>query len=151
MSLIKQYNKNELQKIANESNSYRDMLKKIGYHTYNGSNHKTLKKAIAKYDIDISHFDTKKIIRTQRTEDNVFCKNSTATQKILRTWFIKGNYVEYKCDKCGLKDVWMNEKITLQLDHINGDNHDNRLSNLRWLCPNCHSQTSTYCGKSSHK
>lgn len=151
MSLIEQYNKKELQQIANESNSYRDMLKKIGYRTYNGSNHKTLKKAIIKYNIDVSHFYTNKIIHTQRTEDNVFCKNSTATQKVLRSWFVKGNYIEYKCDKCGLKSVWMNEKLTLQLDHINGDNHDNRLNNLRWLCPNCHSQTSTYCGKSSHK
>lgn len=45
----------------------------------------------------------------------------------------------------------MNKKITLQLDHINGINNDNRVENLRFLCPNCHSQTSTYTGKNTKK
>lgn len=81
-----------------------------------------------------------------RTEENVFCKGSTASQKVLRDWYKKGNYVPYKCDCCGISE-WQGKKLALQLDHINGDNHDNRLENLHWLCPNCHSQTDTFCGK----
>ena len=50
----------------------------------------------------------------------------------------------YECVKCGNKGEWMGEKLSLQLDHINGNNKDNRLDNYRWLCPNCHSQTETW-------
>ena len=47
--------------------------------------------------------------------------------------------------------VWLDEPITLQLDHINGINNDHRIENLRILCPNCHSQTSTYAGKNNRE
>lgn len=50
---------------------------------------------------------------------------------------------EYKCIECDLNE-WMNKKLTLQLDHINGNIKDNNLKNLRWLCPNCHSQTENW-------
>jgi len=51
------------------------------------------------------------------------------------------------CEFCGIGPSWNDKSLTLQLDHINGVNTDNRLENLRILCPNCHSQTDTWCGK----
>jgi 5-methylcytosine-specific restriction endonuclease McrA len=51
---------------------------------------------------------------------------------------------EYTCNSCGIFE-WQGKKLTLHLDHINGMHDDNRLANLRLLCPNCHSQTETYC------
>ena len=116
--------------------SYRDVIKKVGYTTVSGGNTKTVRSRIEKYGIDTNHFSNNGAMI--RTEENVFCKDSTASQKVLREWFKKGNYVPYKCDCCGITE-WQGKELVLQLDHKNGNNHDNRLENLHWLCPNCHS------------
>lgn len=52
-----------------------------------------------------------------------------------------------RCVVCGLEDHWLGSEITLEIDHINGRHNDNRPENLRLLCPNCHSQTETYCAR----
>lgn len=51
---------------------------------------------------------------------------------------------ELKCEGCGLSDKWQGKQITLEVDHIDGDNTHNNITNLRFLCPNCHSQTETF-------
>jgi hypothetical protein len=52
----------------------------------------------------------------------------------------------YRCAWCDIA-AWRGQTLVLHLDHINGVSNDNRLANLRWLCPNCHSQTDTYCNR----
>ncbi len=52
-----------------------------------------------------------------------------------------------QCAECGVSSIWNGKRLVLQLDHINGSNRDNRIENLRLLCPNCHSQTDTYAGR----
>ena len=59
---------------------------------------------------------------------------------------VKEGYKEYKCEKCGISD-WNNENISLELNHIDGFNGNHSLNNLELLCPNCHSQTTTYRNK----
>jgi hypothetical protein len=56
----------------------------------------------------------------------------------------------HKCENCK-NEFWMNEKIPIQLDHIDGNCDNNEDNNLRLLCPNCHSLTETYGGKNKHK
>lgn len=59
---------------------------------------------------------------------------------------LRAGIFENKCSECGITE-WLGKPINIQLDHINGDCSDHRLANLRMLCPNCHSQTDTWCGK----
>jgi predicted RNA-binding Zn-ribbon protein involved in translation (DUF1610 family) len=55
--------------------------------------------------------------------------------------------VAYMCGACRLEPLWQGQHLTLVIDHVNGDWLDNRLPNLRFLCPNCHAQTATWCRK----
>ena len=56
-----------------------------------------------------------------------------------------------KCLHCGVEEFWNGKPLSFQLDHIDGDNTNNSRANLRILCPNCHSQTETYCGRNVKK
>ena len=83
--------------------------------------------------------------------EDILIQNSPITRKVLINYLAKYNVLEYKCAICGNKGEWNGVSLTLQIDHINGIRDDNRKENLRWLCPNCHSQTDTYTGKNKTK
>lgn len=78
-------------------------------------------------------------------------ENSTYSNMTkFKSRLIKANLIEYKCSCCGITE-WNGKPLTLQLHHINGNNRDNRLENLTFLCPNCHSQTDNFSGKNAEK
>jgi hypothetical protein len=147
-SLVDNYTEDELRLIVNSSKSMKEVVGKLGYKTKNGSNHKTVIKRLNKYNISTNHFESAK--PTERTFENVFCINSTAVQSTLRRWY-KKLFDDSKCEICGQNKLWNGKELTLILDHINGDNHDNRLFNLRWICPNCDSQLPTFTGRNNKK
>lgn len=142
MALIDKYSKSELEELAQQSNSLRELIVKAGYSTPSGNNGKTVKKRLEKFGISTEHFGTMADKPMIRTTDNVFMENSTASQATLRRWYEKED-IEYQCVICGQDNEWQGKPLTLILDHINGINNDNRLENLRWVCPNCNQQLET--------
>jgi 5-methylcytosine-specific restriction endonuclease McrA len=64
----------------------------------------------------------------------------------LKKRLVKEGIKENRCEICDITE-WNNKPISMQLDHIDGNSHNHKLENLRMTCPNCHSQTDTYCGK----
>ena len=79
--------------------------------------------------------------------DQIFKKDSKITQKVLRGYVERHNLIKYQCKICGCNGIWQNGVIQLELHHIDGDNTNNELSNLEYLCPNCHALTENYRGK----
>lgn len=68
-------------------------------------------------------------------------EGDSISHKSARTYLTR--FIEYSCSTCGISE-WNGKEITLQIDHIDGDNCNNNKSNIRWLCPNCHTQTETW-------
>ena len=141
MSKLDNYSNEKFEQLVKEAKSYRDLVLKLGYSTNSSSVYEAVKKRVSENNLDTSHFSS--VQGVKRTEENVFCENSTAAQKTLREWFVKGDYQKYICSICGQPPEWQGKPLTLILDHINGNNKDNRLENLRWVCPNCNQQLDT--------
>lgn len=142
---IDKWTKQELEEIVNSSQTMTEVCFKIGYSSYSTTNWKAITDRFKELNID-------KILNNKnftRTEQEVFCKNSLVSQHCLRDRYKKINPPK-SCAICGIVN-WQNKPLTLRLDHINGIHNDNRLENLRWLCPNCDSQLDTYCGNNQKK
>lgn len=148
---ISNYSKNEIVNILNSSKSFKEVLIKLGYSTNGSGAYTSLKNQIKKLGIIIPkyHYYGEGGNRKKIDINLILVENSTFSRHNLKKRLIKEKLIEYKCSECGCGDIWNNKKISLQLEHKNGINNDNRLENLTFLCPNCHSQSETYSGKNS--
>lgn len=150
ISKVYQVSNEEFQNIIQQANSYSDCLRALGLGTNGGSSTDTLKRRIAELDCDISHFGKKEKTQSPQARyslDEILIENSTyANISRLKERLVREGRLEYKCQNCGIKE-WQSKPLSLHLDHINGKNNDHRIENLRFLCPNCHSQTDTYAGR----
>lgn len=150
-----------LKRLVAESRSLAAVLTQLSLAT-EGRAHHELKRRLAELDIDTSHFTGQAWSRGYTSEthpslresgkkrgyadDVVFVENSTPINgpNLVKRLVARG--VHYACAICGLSE-WCDRPLVLHIDHIHGINNDNRVENLRLLCPNCHSQTATYCNK----
>lgn len=163
-SKIRNISKEKLQKILDISTSLSNALTIIGFKT-KGYNRKTLKKIIEEYKLDLSNMkeNYKKMIeknsnlisnfKKKKVDEYklIFCENSKIKRYTIKNIIIREKLLKFQCNLCGNKGNWQKLKLVLQLDHKNGISDDYRLENLRFLCPNCHSQTDTYAGKNKNK
>jgi hypothetical protein len=119
-----------------------------------GGNYKTLHHKIKSWEIDTSHFTGKgwnvglKFKPNKETPiKEILVENSNyVTGTKLKKRLFKEGLKQEICEMCGINE-WNGQKLVLEIDHINGNNLDHRIENIRILCPNCHSQTPTNKGK----
>jgi hypothetical protein len=136
-----------------ESENYTQVIIKLGLRPA-GGNGETVRTNITRLGLDTQHFTNTSQLRGLRehvqkhtwTDDEVFCRKSQANRRMVRMRLLKHG-MKYVCNECDQTPMFRGKPLTLQLDHINGVWNDHRVENLRFLCPNCHSQTETFCGR----
>lgn len=126
-----------------ESTNLSEVFRNLNVRRSGGS-YDFAQRCIKEWNVDITHF-----AKPSNPLDRLTVRPNQPKGD-LRGYLLKIGR-EYKCEECGLTDTWNNKKITIQVDHINGINYDHRPENLRFLCPNCHSQTDTFCWKNVKK
>lgn len=148
------YTEEEFRVAVRDSFSIRNVLKKIGVQP-TGGNYDVAHRMISRMGIDTSHFTGQGHLKGR----NHNWAKKTATKDILvenylggvpthklKLRLVKEGVIERKCYKCGISE-WRGQQLSLELEHKNGNRHDNRIENLSLLCPNCHSLTPTYRGR----
>jgi len=142
----------EFKQLIANSRTYTDVLSYWGLKNEGGSFHR-LKARIIADNIDDTHISSVNIgikawRQKGRTIEEYLVKDGPRIKgQELKRRLIKAGLKFDFCEECGQEPIWNNRTLVLQLDHINGDKTDNRIENLRILCPHCHSQTDTFAGK----
>lgn len=145
----KKKTKNELELIVSESKTLAEVMRKLGYSSNRGNSIKGLKQYFDELGIDYSKFSNNFFTYSHPINEleDILVENCSYTNMTrLKKRILKAGLLKNECYICGISE-WQDKPLVLQLDHINGNNRDNRIENLRLLCPNCHSQTDTWCGK----
>lgn len=146
------YTKEILEPIVAKSNSYSDVVRNLGLKMAGGtSNH--IKNRIKQFGISTDHFDPwaykYRPSSKKKHADEIFIILPSGSHRPksyqLRNALIEVG-VKYACSECGISE-WMNKKIVLEIDHVDGNFLNNLQNNLRFLCPNCHSQTDNFKSK----
>ncbi|NIQ16382.1 MAG: HNH endonuclease [Candidatus Dadabacteria bacterium] len=151
------YTKELLEKLVKDSVSIAQVLRKLGLKAAGGSHHHISLK-LKKFKIDTSHFlgqsancgENHKGGKKLKWQEVLILRSSGNRQKahVLRRALIEFGR-DYRCEKCKISK-WKNKPLFLHVDHINGNWLDDRVKNLRFMCPNCHSQTPNYCGSKGY-
>lgn len=137
--------KEHLTKLVKECSSLAEILRKQG-KSASGTAISILKSKLDEYEIPYFFMRTKNIPK-QIPLFEILKKDRPYSSCKLKERLISAGLKEDVCEICGQKTMWNKLPLTLQLDHINGNHNDNRLENLRIVCPNCHTQTETFGNK----
>lgn len=154
-SKINKLSRKQILKICSKSSSIRNALFNIGYKNIGTYLYKEFRERLNDlniYDVSFTKNDERKIsdktlgLKNKLKLSELLVENSINKDNTgLKKKILNEGLLEYKCSSCSNTGIWMNKLLVLQLEHINGINNDNRIENLTLLCPNCHSQTPTFC------
>lgn len=151
---LRSWTDDDLRAAVRDSFSIAGVLRRLGY-TPSGGMHRYISAQIRRRELDTQHFTGQGWARGQQLPSGsrarplaeiLVAESTYLSSGALRRRLIKEGLKEPRCEICGI-DTWRGQPLPLALDHINGDPIDNRLENLRILCPNCHSLTDTWCAR----
>lgn len=150
---------NEFKKIWNTSTTYREVLRRLKpTTTYSGSEYRALKARQKELNLSSEHMlgqghsKGKKFHTTHKQSlSEILVEGSNYSIFNLKKRLFEANLLKNECAWCGNSGTWNGNELTLHLDHINGINNDNRIENLRILCPMCHALTDTFRGRNKKR
>jgi hypothetical protein len=157
MPVYTKYTKQVLEPFVASSYSVSEVIRKLGLHQTGGT-HSNIVRWIKIYKLDTSHFlgkghNKNKVPSNKKSPSDILILRDEFSRPldayILRRALVESGVVE-KCSICGIGNEWNGKPLQLQVDHINGCRWDNRIKNLRFACPNCHSQTENFGAKNKH-
>lgn len=149
MSATTRYTKELLEAIVPDCLSVTDVLRALGLRP-SGGNNANIRRRLKQYNIDTSHFlgQSYNLGRSfaRKSAAEVLVLRPTDAPKVNRKTLLRAMLelgFDYRCELCGNAGAWKGSDLCLEIDHVDGWWNDNRPDNLRFLCPNCHSQQPT--------
>lgn len=147
------WNEYQFREAVRKTTSIRKVLQELGLRE-TGGNYAQIKKYLTELKVDSSHFkgqgwskSLRGIGKPRLELDQILTKSSLFQSYKLKNRLFSAGLKQRECEICGWAKMSEDGRIPLELDHINGDRTDNRLENLRVLCPNCHSLQPTHRGR----
>ena len=147
------YSKEFLEEVVLKSSCMWDVVVFSGVKKQEG-NYTYISKLVKKYKLDISHFVNQRGgNRKEKGLDEYLVKDKflTLNGNRLKEKLYNAGLKKRECEFCGQGEIWNNKKISLILDHIDGDRKNNLIENLQILCPNCNATLDTHCGRNIKK
>jgi len=153
-SIIWTMPKEEIQKIIDSSYGFQEILRKLNLRL-SGSTAKMVKDRISIGNLSVEKMKLNKRLGQPNNKKidlkDILIENSTYNRGNLKKRLIKDGVLKNECCICNQENKWNNRDLVMILDHINGTYNDNRIENLRLICPNCNSQTDTFGGRNQKK